>query len=80
MAATTTITKLSLTLAGDSDWYDWIELIKSIALRWDIWIYINLATKREQLLTLLPLEKPTLEDVHPANQDGSLIQYSNLTP
>ena len=71
-------TKSPVILSDSKDWNEWIELIKTAALRADIWLYINPETPENWLPRRIWPIRPTLGDVYETDNDNSIIKYSQL--
>ena len=56
--------KVSVTLEGEDNWFEWIETVKTVAKRSHIWQYINPDIEVSELTTLEPPVRPKFEDVH----------------
>jgi hypothetical protein len=77
---TTVVTRSPVILGDSKDWNEWIELIKTAALRSDIWVYINPETPENRLPLRTRPVRPTSGDVH-KTEDGNpsdTIKYSQL--
>ena len=59
-----TNTKVTLTLEGEDNWFEWIEIIKTVAKKSDIWEYIDPDIEDSKLTKLEPPVEPKVEDVH----------------
>jgi hypothetical protein len=73
---TTVVTRSSVILGDSKDWNKWIKLIKTAALRSDIWLYINPDTPENRLPIQRRPVRPTPGNVH--ENDNPLIKYSQL--
>ena len=59
-----TNTKVTLMLEGKDNWFEWIEIIKTVAKKSDIWEYIDPDIEDSKLTKLEPPVEPKVEDVH----------------
>ena len=48
----TTNIKISITLEGEDNWFEWIESAETVSRKSDIWEYINPELPEDQLLKL----------------------------
>ncbi|KAH8748497.1 hypothetical protein F5882DRAFT_311384, partial [Hyaloscypha sp. PMI_1271] len=60
------ITVADLVLEQSRDWEEWLEIIKTAALKADVWDYINPQTPRDLLPTLQEPVRPTPSTVKPS--------------
>src|ERR1700710_1730265 len=74
----TAIKPLSITLKGDENWHDCIELIQTTANTAKIWNYIDPANENAPVL-LEALKEPTYATVHPATEAKPVVAFSDLT-
>ena len=78
------ITRTRIFLNGPKDWDEWIMLLESSALRYDIWQYVNPATPKDQLPRLIEPVRPTPTSVRELNIDGPYESFDtpaqNQTP
>jgi hypothetical protein len=73
----TAIKPLAITLKGEENWYDWIELVHTTSNTARIWDYINPANEKAPQL-LEALKEPIYTDVHPATQ-GQTVTFADLS-
>jgi len=59
----TTSLRISITLNDPSDWYEWIEVIKTQALTGKVWDYIDPSNK--EVPTLKEPTQPEPKDINP---------------
>ena len=59
-----TNTKVTLTLKGEDNWFEWIEIIKTVAKKSDIQEYIDPDIEDSKLMKLEPPVEPKVEDVY----------------
>ena len=46
----TSTTRIVVILKDYKDWKKWIEVTKMVVLKYNVWKYCNLSTRREELL------------------------------
>ena len=75
----TTIQTIPVILSTEKDWDKWIELIKTMSLKFNLWDHINPSLPESQLKTLIQPERPTPNTVHPppAPAQASASSYSS---
>ncbi|KIM94232.1 hypothetical protein OIDMADRAFT_136538, partial [Oidiodendron maius Zn] len=56
--------KVTLTLEGEDNWFEWIETVKTVAKKSDIWEYIDPEVEDSKLTKLEPPVEPKLKDVY----------------
>jgi hypothetical protein len=73
--------RLAVVLAKPEDWYPWIELVETAALKHKIWDFIDPATHRDILPKLIMPQEPTYSDVRPPseNEPARLSTFEDLT-
>ena len=62
------------------DWYLFIELVESEALKHKIWEFINPGTLEAELPKLTMPKEPTYSDIKPPVADKPLTEYEDLNP
>jgi hypothetical protein len=75
----TTTGKFAIILSSMDDWYPWIELVESEALKHKIWDFINPNTLDTALPKLTMPEEPTYSDVRPPTGNQPPTVYEDLT-
>src|SRR4030081_858164 len=61
---TTTQREISITLTGQADWDEWIEVIRTTATGYGIWDYVD--PSKPDLIALTEPVRPTPNDVRPS--------------
>ena len=74
----TSTTRSQVILSNSKDWDEWIELIKTAALKSKVWPYINPNTTKETLPILAPPKKPTPNWIKEADKRLSLTDLSAI--
>src|ERR1700709_324320 len=74
----TAIKPLAITLQGEENWYDWIELVHTTANTARIWDYINPANEAAPQL-MQALKEPVYANVHPPTETTPTVVFSDLT-
>jgi hypothetical protein len=74
----TAIKPLAITLKGEENWYDWIELIHTTSNTAKIWDYINPTNEAAPQL-LQTLREPIYAHVHPPATEEATIAFSDLS-
>jgi hypothetical protein len=77
MASTTG--KFAIILSSMDDWYPWIELVESEALKHKIWDFINPDTPEAELPKLTMPKEPTYSDIRPPTGNQPPTEYEDLT-
>ena len=72
----TSTTRSQVILSGSKDWDEWLELIKTAALKAKVWPYINPSTSRDSLPVLTAPIRPTPTTVH---QSNTTVLITDLT-
>ena len=62
---TTSESKVNIILSQPSDWTQWFFIIQDIAKTNEVWEYIDLLKKKDELPTLELLKRPKPADVRP---------------
>jgi hypothetical protein len=76
----TTTGKFAITLSSMDDWYPFIELVESEALKHKIWEFINPGTLEAELPKLTMPKEPTYSDIKPPVADKPPTEYEDLNP
>src|SRR4030095_3173565 len=66
--------KITVTLNSPSDWYEWIEVIKTQALTGKVWDYIDPSKKDDEVSTLEEPKQP-----EPKNITSQKSTFAELT-
>jgi hypothetical protein len=77
---TTKVNRLAVVLKDEKDWYPFIELVQTAALKHKIWEYVNPNTKAVDLPQLIAPKEPTYSDIRPPGADAPASRYEDLNP
>ncbi len=72
-----TITQTPMILVTEKDWEPWIELIKTVALEYDLWEHIDPSTPWAQVPRLVQPVRPTPATVKPPQAAAALSSSSS---
>ena len=70
----TSTTRIVVILKDYKDWKKWIEVIKTVALKYNVWKYCNLSTRREELLVNKEPKRPKPVDVNINTQTYAILK------
>ena len=70
----TSTTRIVVILKDYKDWKKWIEVIKTVVLKYNVWKYCNPSIRREELLVHEEPKKPKPVDVNVNTQTYAALK------
>ena len=70
----TSTTRIVVILKDYKDWKKWIEVIKTVVLKYDVWKYCNPSIRREELLVYEEPKRLKPVDVNANTQTYAILK------
>ncbi|KAF5186325.1 Transposon ty1-gr2 gag-pol polyprotein, partial [Thalictrum thalictroides] len=72
------ISRASVILHHNEDWEPWIELIKTSALKYDVWKYVDPDSKNEDIPSLTEPKRPSPSDIKAPKEGSQTTLFAEL--
>ncbi|KAI1005480.1 hypothetical protein K3495_g2732 [Podosphaera aphanis] len=70
--------RISVILHHNDDWEPWIELIKTSALKYNIWKYVDPNSKDEDIPSITEPERPTPSSIRAPKPGSQTTLFADL--